>query len=82
MPAASRRSSEPAAPPSPPGGPGRSALQEGENTPDDPQFGFGRALNAFPSVKNVRVVKDGEVQRVGKIAITPQSTGHAPGSTA
>jgi len=61
---------------------GESALQDGENTPDDPQYGFGRAANAFPSVKNVRVVKDGEVQRVGTIAITPHfTTGHTPGST-
>lgn len=61
---------------------GARALQDGENTPDDPQYGFGRAANAFPSVKNVRVVKDGEVQRVGTIAITPHfTTGHTPGST-
>jgi Metallo-beta-lactamase superfamily len=32
------------------------ALERGENTPDDPQFGFGRAANAFPPVKNVQVV--------------------------
>jgi metallo-beta-lactamase class B len=61
---------------------GARALQDGENTPDDPQYGFGRAANAFPSVKNVRIVKDGEVQRVGTIAITPHfTTGHTPGST-
>lgn len=59
-----------------------SALQRGENTPDDPQFGFGREANAFPAVKNVRVIKDGEVQRVGTLAITPHFTpGHTPGST-
>jgi metallo-beta-lactamase class B len=61
---------------------GASALQRGENTPDDPQFGFGKAANGFPPVKNVRVITDNEVQRVGNLAITPHFTpGHAPGST-
>jgi metallo-beta-lactamase class B len=61
---------------------GASALQRGENTTDDPQYGFGKAFNGFPPVKNVKVIKDGEVQRVGKVAITPHFTpGHAPGST-
>jgi metallo-beta-lactamase class B len=60
-----------------------SALQRGENTPDDPQFGFGKADNAFPPVKNVKVIKDSEVLRVGNIAITANFTpGHTPGSTA
>jgi metallo-beta-lactamase class B len=60
-----------------------SALARGENTPDDPQFGFGRAFNAFPVVANVQVVADGEVIRVGELAITAHMIpGHAPGSTA
>ena len=33
------------------------ALRRGENTPDDPQFGFGRAFNGFPVVKTVREVR-------------------------
>ena len=60
-----------------------SALRRGENTPDDPQFGFGREANAFPAVKDVKVIKDGETLRVGNAAITANFTpGHTPGSTA
>ncbi len=61
---------------------GAQALASGNATPDDPQAGFGRAANAFPAVKNVRVVKNGEVVRVGPIAIEMHDTaGHTPGST-
>jgi metallo-beta-lactamase class B len=61
---------------------GASALQRGENTTDDPQFGFGKAENGFPPVKQVKVIKDGEVLRVGNVAITAVFTpGHTPGST-
>lgn len=59
------------------------ALERGENTPDDPQFGFGRAANAFPPVKNVQVVADRETVRVGAVTVTAHLIpGHAPGSTA
>jgi metallo-beta-lactamase class B len=59
------------------------ALRRGENTPDDPQFGFGRAFNGFPLVKTVREVGDGEVMRIGKLAVTVHHIpGHSPGSTA
>lgn len=61
---------------------GASALQRGENTPDDPQFGFGKADNGFPPVKDVKVIRDNEVLRVGNIAIAANFTpGHTPGST-
>ena len=61
---------------------GAQAIERGEPTPDDPQFAFGRAANAFPAVKPVRVVKDGDVLRVGALAITAHLTpGHTPGST-
>ncbi len=61
---------------------GASALQRGENTTDDPQFGFGKAENGFPPVNTVKVIRDGEVLRVGKVAITAVFTpGHTPGST-
>ena len=61
---------------------GADALQRGENTTDDPQYGFGKADNGFPPVKNVKVIKDSEVLRVGNIAITANFTpGHTPGST-
>lgn len=57
------------------------ALQNGINTPDDPQVGFGE-VNRFPSVKTVKVIKNGEVQHVGALALTPHFTpGHTPGST-
>ena len=60
---------------------GASALQRGENTTDDPQYGFG-PFNGFPPVKNVKVIKDNEVLPVGNIAITANFTpGHTPGST-
>lgn len=61
---------------------GADALQRGENTTDDPQYGFGKADNGFPPVKNVKVIKDNEVLRVGNLAITAIFTpGHTPGST-
>lgn len=59
------------------------AMRRGENTPDDPQFGFGRQFNGFPAVKQVRVVGDQEVLTVGKTSIKVHLIpGHAPGSTA
>jgi metallo-beta-lactamase class B len=59
------------------------AMRRGENTPDDPQYGFGRQFNGFPAVKNVKVAADQEVLTVGKTAITVHLIpGHAPGSAA
>ena len=59
------------------------AMRRGENTPDDPQYGFGKKFNGFPQVKNVKVVGDREVLTVGKTAITVHLIpGHSPGSTA
>jgi metallo-beta-lactamase class B len=61
---------------------GADALRRGENTTDDPQYGFGKADNGFPPVKNVKVIKDGERLAVGNISITAVFTpGHTPGST-
>ncbi|MDP2052640.1 MAG: subclass B3 metallo-beta-lactamase [Acidobacteriota bacterium] len=52
----------------------------GNAVPDDPQAGFGN--NDFPAVKNVRVVKDKDVVRLGPLAIQMHNTaGHTPGST-
>lgn len=52
----------------------------GNAVPDDPQAGFGN--NDFPAVKNVRVVTDKEVVRLGPQAIQMHNTaGHTPGST-
>lgn len=61
---------------------GARALAAGEPTPDDPQYAFGRAVNAFPRVAKVRAVDDGTVMRVGDIAVTVHHTpGHTPGGT-
>jgi metallo-beta-lactamase class B len=61
---------------------GARAFASGENTPDDPQYGFGRAENSFPPVTNARIVTDGEVVRAGDLAVTAHMTpGHTPGST-
>ena len=61
---------------------GARALERGEPTPDDPQFALGPAVNRFPAVTGVRTVADGEVLRVGELAITAHLTpGHTPGST-
>jgi metallo-beta-lactamase class B len=61
---------------------GAQALQRGENTVDDPQYGFGHDANAYPPVKNVRVVKDREVIEIAGLAIQAHDTaGHTPGST-
>ena len=61
---------------------GAQALGNGINTPDDPQAAFPKEFISYPPVKNIRVIKGGEVQRVGSIAVTPHFTpGHTPGST-
>jgi metallo-beta-lactamase class B len=61
---------------------GKRAIERGEPTPDDPQFGFGRDANGFPAVANVRAVADGETLRVGDAAITAHAVpGHTPGAT-
>ena len=61
---------------------GASALQHGLPTPDDPQIGFGPKFHGFPAISNIRVVADGEVVKVGPLAVTAHYTpGHTPGST-
>lgn len=54
-------------------------LQQGDSFGDDPQFG----LNApYPRVPQVRTIRDGEVVRVGTLALTAHITGgHTPGGT-
>jgi metallo-beta-lactamase class B len=59
---------------------GARALAQGGPTTDDPQYGFGVEANAYPKVANTRAVKDGEVLRVGELAVTAHLTpGHTPG---
>jgi metallo-beta-lactamase class B len=60
---------------------GAEALISGRPTPDDPQYGADGSEGLFPAVKDVRVVKDGEVLRLGDVEITTHLTpGHTPGS--
>jgi metallo-beta-lactamase class B len=54
-------------------------LKRGASIPGDPQYG---GLLAFPPVANVRIVTDGQVMRVGPLALTAHVTpGHTPGGT-
>lgn len=54
------------------------ALEQGRPTPADPQS----QSQGFPPVSGIRVVADGEVLRVGDLAITAHFTpSHTPGST-
>jgi metallo-beta-lactamase class B len=58
------------------------ALERGGPMEDDPQFAFGKAHNDYAPVRDVRAVADGEVLRVGPLAITAHFTpGHTPGGT-
>jgi metallo-beta-lactamase class B len=59
------------------------ALALGHPTPDDPQYaGPGSTAQDFPAVANARVVADGEILRLGSVAVTAHYTpGHTPGST-
>jgi metallo-beta-lactamase class B len=55
-------------------------LESGRSGPDDPQFGVVGAIT--PVAVKVRIVADGEVVRVGPLALTAHATGgHTPGGT-
>ena len=55
-------------------------LERGRSGPDDPQFGVVAAMT--PVAVKVRVVADGEVVRLGPLALTAHATGgHTPGGT-
>jgi metallo-beta-lactamase class B len=63
------------------GAPAALALQRGIPLPEDPQYASGK-LHPFAPVSLVRAVADGEVLRVGRLAITAHRTpGHTPGGT-
>jgi len=63
------------------GEPAALALQRGVPLADDPQYASGK-LHPFAPVAQVRAVADGEVLRVGPLAITAHRTpGHTPGGT-
>jgi len=60
------------------------ALAIGGPTPDDPQAPPGPppGVDYFPAVENVRGVTDGEVVKVGTLAVTAHHVpGHTPGAT-
>ena len=57
---------------------GAEGLRTGRHAADDPQLAYG---GSWPAVANVRTMKDGEVLRLGKTAITAVATpGHTMGS--
>jgi metallo-beta-lactamase class B len=57
-------------------------LQTGELMPDDPQYGNGKKETSFPAAKNIQIIQDNHVVRVGDIAITARFTpGHTAGGT-
>ncbi len=54
-------------------------MKSGGVAKDDPQYG---SIRGVARVKDVRVLRDGEVLRVGPISLTAHSTpGHTPGGT-
>ncbi len=58
---------------------GARALERGGPVPEDPQFAL---AGTFPAVRDVRVIADGDVLRVGSLTITARFTpGHTPGGT-
>ncbi len=60
-------------------GPSARVLEQGRSGPDDPQYG---SAPAFPAVAHVRVIRDGETVRLGRLALTAHLTpGHTPGGT-
>ncbi|WP_242917073.1 subclass B3 metallo-beta-lactamase [Caulobacter sp. CCUG 60055] len=55
------------------------ALRAGRVVADDPQAGD---IAGFPAIAKIREVRDGEVLRLGGVAVTARFTpGHTPGST-
>lgn len=60
---------------------GALALQSGTNGPDDPQYQADPVVHVA-KVAKVKVVRDGEILKVGPISVTAHMTpGHAPGGT-
>ena len=59
--------------------PALATLRRGRSDWEDPQFG---ELTGFPPVADVRTLADGEVVRIGGLALASHATpGHAPGGT-
>ena len=54
-------------------------IERGSTMADDPQFGL---APDFPAARDVRVISDGEILRVGPLALVAHFTpGHTPGGT-
>jgi metallo-beta-lactamase class B len=54
-------------------------FESGRSGPDDPQFGVAQPI---ATARDVRVVQDGEIVRLGTLALTAHATpGHTPGGT-
>jgi metallo-beta-lactamase class B len=54
-------------------------IERGESSADDPQHGV---LLSYPAATHLQVIRDGEVLRVGSLALTAHFTpGHTPGGT-
>jgi metallo-beta-lactamase class B len=59
------------------GAAGARALSSGKTATDDPQFG---SIDDFPAVANAHAVKEGEIIKLGPLAVTAHLTpGHTPG---
>lgn len=57
-------------------------LAAGTAPKDDPQADFGDKANGFPKVEKAKVLRDGEILRLGRLALTLHYTpGHAPGAS-
>lgn len=57
---------------------GAQGLRSGTMAKDDPQFDYG---GTWPAVQQLRTIRDGEVLKLGNVAITAQATpGHTLGS--
>lgn len=57
-------------------------LAAGTAPQDDPQAAFGDKANGFPKVDKVKILRDGETLRLGRLALTLHYTpGHAPGAS-
>lgn len=57
---------------------GAEGLRSGRLAADDPQFAYD---SRFPAVRTVRVIRDGEILRLGKTVVTARATpGHTMGS--
>lgn len=61
---------------------GAEAMRRGNSPPGDAQAGFGEKANAYPPIRRVDVIEDGDVVELGGMRLTMHATpGHADGGT-